>query len=412
MNILLACYWPLPHLGGVWPYMLQIKTRLERMGHTVDLFGNGPDIAKYYMVYQNREVNKVELLPALKAKLNEQVAPALHADSWVFSVETDRYCMELSAASFGLKKYDVIHCQDVISAIALSRVKSQHTGLVVSVHGSLAREVMFSLQKDPNVDMNHSPIWKYYKAIENLGATAGDVTLTSTQWMGDLLKNEFGVPSRQIRTFPYGLDEEKFYADVNRGTYIQKPPGKKVIICPARLVYIKGIQHLIPALANVKSVRNDWVCWIVGDGDQRQQLELQAAELGLKEDVIFLGHRDDVPALLMKADIFAHPSLQDNQPFSVMEAQLAGLPSVVTAAGGLPEAVRHGETGLVSPIGDVEKLGDNLHLLLANDQLRLTYGKNAKEWATKQWSLSLMIKRVLNCYEYAIEKGKARRSHE
>ena len=408
LKILLACYWPLPHLGGVWPYMLQIKNRLERLGHDVDLFGNGPDIAKYYMVYQNREVPKTEILPMLKAKLPPGSFPALHTDPWIFSVETDRYCMELSAASFGLSKYDVIHCQDVISALALSRVKSPHTGLVASVHGSLAREVMLSLENDPEVNINLSPIWKYYKTIEYLGATAGDITITSTRWMANLLIRDFGVPNKQLRTFPYGLDDEKFLAAASLGTAFPKPAGKKVLICPARLVYIKGLQHLLPALAILKNKRTDWVCWIIGEGDMRAQLELQSRKLGLGMDVVFLGHRDDVPALLTKGDIFVHPSIQDNQPFSVMEAQLAGLPSVVSDAGGLPEAVEHKKTGLVSPVGDIYQLAEHLFQLLDNDKQRTAYGWRAKAWAEEQWSMSRMVDRLLATYYHSIELGKAR----
>jgi glycosyltransferase involved in cell wall biosynthesis len=408
VRILLACYWPLPHLGGVWPYMLQIKSRLERLGHSVDLFGNGPDIAKYYMVYQNREVPKTEILPMLKAKLPPGSFPALHVDPWIFSVETDRYCMELSAASFGLSSYDVIHCQDVISALALSRVKLPHTGLVTSVHGSLAREVMLSLESDTEVNLNLSPIWKYYKTIEYLGATAGDITITSTRWMANLLVQDFGVPARQLQTFPYGLDDEKFLTGARLGSSYPKPIGKKVLICPARLVYIKGLQHLLPALAILKNKRTDWECWIVGEGAMRDQLEQQAQQLGIAKEVVFLGHRDDVPALLTKADIFVHPSLQDNQPFSVMEAQLAGLPCVVSDAGGLPEAVEHKKTGLVSAVGDIYQLAEHLRQLLEDDKRRLAYGWRAKVWADEQWSMKRMVNRLLSAYSQSMEKGKAR----
>ncbi|MBJ8192761.1 glycosyltransferase family 1 protein, partial [Bacillus cereus] len=89
MKILLATYWPIPHLGGVWPFMLQIKRRLELLGHTVDLMGNGPDTPKYHIVFEDRELLKDQLLPLLHTKLNESAVPVLHLDSWVQTVEKD-----------------------------------------------------------------------------------------------------------------------------------------------------------------------------------------------------------------------------------------------------------------------------------------------------------------------------------
>ncbi|MEO3944791.1 glycosyltransferase family 4 protein [Gorillibacterium sp. CAU 1737] len=411
LKVLLACYWPLPHLGGVWPYMLQLKQQLEYRGHTVDIFGNGPDIPKYHMVNQNRGLLKDHILPFLKVKLNNRSYPGINSNSWLHTVELDRYCMELSAAYFGLDSYDVIHSQDVISTLAMSRVKGKHTGLVASIHGSLAREVLYAVEKDNLEGSVRAKISRYYRTLEHYGAVSSDITITSTEWMRNLLIQDFQVPAEQVVSFPYGLDTDTFYQIQALGTERTRPPGKKVIICPARLVSIKGINFLIDALARLKRVRSDWVCWIVGDGDLRKPLQEQAKALGLTQDVLFLGQRKDVPALLTQADIFAHPSLQDNQPFSVMEAQLAGLPCVVSNAGGLPEAVLHNVNGLVSPVGDVATLSDHLHFLLANDESRQRLGQHAAEWAKEHWSLATMTDRMVQQYEAAWNKAVWRMSH-
>lgn len=407
MNILLATYWPLPHLGGVWPFMDQIKQRLEQKGHSVDILGNGPDTPKYHLVYTDREISKDHLLPLLKAKLTTETTPLLHKEPWVYQVELDRYCMELAAAYFGLEQYDVIHTQDVISTLALSRVKPKRTGLVANIHGSLAREVLFALQES-RADLTESVIWKYYRAIEYYGAMAAHVTIASSQWLKNLLVHDFQIPDSQITVFQYGLDTDKFDRIKARGTDIKRPPNKKVIICPARLVFIKGLHHLIPALAKLKQVRSDWVCWIVGEGDKKGELQDQAKELGVQEDVLFLGHRDDVPALLGLADLFVHPSIQDNQPFSVMEAQTAGLPSVVSDAGGLPEIVQHGVTGLVSPVGDVDRLFSHLLKLVEDDAYRHRLSANALRWGKEHWSMELMLERLMGVYEKSAAMAAAK----
>ncbi|MFB5677007.1 glycosyltransferase family 4 protein [Paenibacillus terreus] len=404
MNILLATYWGIPHLGGVWPFMLQIKRRLEQMGHTVDLLGNTPDSSKFHLVNQGRELGKELILPVLEKRLDEMAAPLLHADSWVRFMELDRYCMELSASYFGLDHYDIIHTQDVISTLAMSRVKKKHTALVANIHGSIAREFML-WQHD--YEYRESPVWKYYWALEHYGASAADVTIASTNWMKNILVQDFEVPEQQICTFQYGLDTDQFWSVSAKGTDITAPYGKKVIICPSRLVHIKGLHFLIAALQLLKQHRSDWVCWIVGEGLIKEELMNQVLQAGIGEDVIFLGHREDVPALLQEADIFVHPSIQDNMPFSVMEAQVSGLPVLVSNAGGLPEMVQHEVTGLISPVGDVNTLASQLDFLLTYDEARVNMGAAAKARGTEHWSMDQMIGRLLQVYHRASDQKRS-----
>jgi glycosyltransferase involved in cell wall biosynthesis len=405
LNILLATYWGIPHLGGVWAFMLQLKHRLELLGHTVDLFGNTMDNSTFHIVNQGREVQKKFILPILEKRLNETAAPVLHTDSWLRNFEMDRYCMELSSAYLGLEHYDIIHTQDVVSTVAMKRVKNKHTALVASIHGSIAREFMLWHQDS---SYRQSPVWKYYSSLEHYGAAVADVTITSTHWLRNFLEEEFRVPKQKMITFQYGLDTDHFWSVSAKGTDITAPYGKKVIICPARLVQIKGLHILIPALQQLKQRRSDWVCWIVGEGAKKEELMQQAFHAGLGEDVIFLGHRDDVPALLQQADIFVQPSLQDNMPFSVMEAQVSGLPVMVSNAGGLPEMVQHEVTGLVSPVGDVDTLTSQLDFLLAHDEVRAKMGAAAKAWGTEHWSMEQMVGKFVQIYDWASIQARSR----
>lgn len=399
MKILLATNWLIPHVGGVWAFMSQVRTQLVQMGHEVDLLGNSPDYSRFHIYNTGRSLEKRHLLPMLEAKLNPVNAPYLHLKPVIWQNEYDRYCFELSAAFFGLKQYDVIHAQDVISARALSRVKPSRTPLVAHTHGSVAGEMFAHFQLHPELGIGvNSPAYNYFKALEYYGASGTDLTITANHWQRNKLIYEFGVPPEKVAVFQYGLDAAGFWAKYAEGTPVKRPSGKKVIIFPARLVFVKGINVLIDALAALKHARQDWVCWIVGEGGDRPMLEEQTRQHSLQQDVAFLGKRDDVPALLGQSDIFVHSCIQDNQPFSVMEAQMAGLPVLVSSAAGLPEMVQHGVTGLISPVGDSTTLYHQLKLLLENDEYRITMGKNAQAWAKEHWSLDLMIKRLLNVY--------------
>lgn len=409
MKILLATYWLIPHIGGVWTFMNQIRNRLERMGHEVDVLGNSPDYQSFHLYNKGIFLDKKYLSPMLETKLNPTLFPHMFEQPVIWQNEYDRYCLELSAAYFGLEQYDVIHTQDVISARALSRVKPKGTPLVSHIHGSVATEMFSHFQMHPELGIHeNSPAFNYFKAIEYYGASGTDLSITANYWQRDMLINQFGVPSEKVAVFQYGLDTGPFWEKVAAGTDTVRPPGKKVIIFPARLVFIKGVHILIDALATLKQARSDWVCWIVGDGDQRTALEDQTRRLGLQQEVAFLGNRSDVPALLSQSDIFVHCCLQDNQPFSVMEAQMAGLPVLVSSAAGLPEMVEHGVTGMISPVGDPVTLFQQLRQLLEDDDFRTALGQQAQTWARSHWSLDLMIGRLLDVYRRVMEtSGKA-----
>jgi glycosyltransferase involved in cell wall biosynthesis len=132
-------------------------------------------------------------------------------------------------------------------------------------------------------------------------------------------------------------------------------------------------------------------------------LQELCAQLNLNEFVEFLGARDDVPALLKQSDIFVLPSLQDNMPLSLIEAQIAGKASVISDAGGLPEMAKHGETGLIAPAGESEPLFEHLKTLLENDSYRNKIANHTKQWALKHWSIDLMTKRLLKIYQTMID---------
>lgn len=402
MKILLATYWELPHLGGVWPLMVQLKQSLEAKGHEVDILGNSDQA--YHMLFQNRYFYKQQVLPLLLSKLSHTNLGISH---WIFITEAHRYAMELAAVYFGLEKYDLIHTHDAISTRALRRVKPLHTPLVASLHGSLAREIMLLVKsiQEPASSQQNQYLWKYYRAMEYYGSLSSDKTIASSQWLKNILVNEYGVPDEQVTVFPYGIDVPAFIKRMQAPSSVERPLHKKVIIFTGRLVYLKGLDFLLSALSRLKKSRQDWVCWIVGNGDKLLQYEQWSSELGIRDDVVFWGAREDIPQLINLCDIYVQPSLQDNQPISVIEAQIAGKAVVASDAGGLPEMVRHGVTGLISPHGEAEILYQHLNLLIENDALRHKLGSNAKQWGRQHWSLQPYIERTMAVYEMVLEAG-------
>jgi len=346
------------------------------------------------------------LLPLLEAKLNEELYPAIHANPLVKYTEFQRYIFELAAAYFGLDQYDVIHTQDVIATASIKRVLPANTALVSTLHGSVAHEIrnqLVTIHKSPNSYMARA----YFDDLEHIGATSADQTIVANEWLKNILLGEFNVPIEQLKVLHYGFDTEDFLKKMKeKTTSLKLPTNKKVILYTGRLIELKGVHHLVNALGKLKEIRDDWVCWIAGEGDKQEELEARAKELGLEYDIFFFGNREDVPYLVSVCDIYVFPSLLENQPLSVVEAQIAGKPIIVSDAGGLPEMVEHGKTGIISPAGDEIALCDNMNVLLSNDLYRKKLGSNAKKWGMTYWSMSKGVKNIVDVYKEAISKKR------
>jgi len=405
MKILLATYWTIPHVGGVWGYMKQLQRELESLGHEVDLLGYGGDNTYVHIVNQDRRIEKDKLLPLISSKLKEGDYKNLYVNQLINYTEFQMYVYELAAVYLGLEKYDVIHTQDVISTACIKRVKPEGPALVSTLHGCVAHEIrnqLTNIHKSPTAYMAR----EYFDELEAIGAASAEYTIVANEWLKNILTNEFHVPNEQIKISHYGYDTEDFLKRTNEKSSIQLPVDKKVILYTGRLVELKGVHHLISALGQLKEIRNDWVCWIVGEGEKQEELEAQSKELGLEDDIFFFGKQDNIPYLVSNSDICVLPSLIENQPLSVIEAQITGKPIIVSDVGGLPEMVEHGVTGLISPVGDAKALCDNLNLLLEDEKYREEIGSEAATWGMNYWSLYKGVKKVLGHYKNAISKKK------
>jgi glycosyltransferase involved in cell wall biosynthesis len=403
MKILLATYWPIPHVGGVWNYMVQLRNKFESLGHEVDLLGYDEENKSVYIVNQNRKIDSEKLLPLLNAKLNAHTYPALYANELVKYTEFQRYVYELSTAYLGLDKYDIIHTQDVISTASINRIRPKDTTLIATLHGSVAHEIRHQIATIHKSSTSYMAK-VYYDELERIGATSAEVTIVANEWLKKILTNEFQVPNEQIKVLHYGFDTENFIKRSKEKSPIIRPKDKKVIIYSGRLVELKGVHHLISSLGELKKIRKDWVCWIVGTGDNQDELNVQSKVLGLEDDILFFGKREDIPYLITNSDIFVLPSLLENQPLSVIEAQIAGKAIIVSDAGGLPEIVEDGVTGLITPVGDTKTLCKKINLLLGNEKYRQTLGSNAKKWGMTHWSIDKGVKHLLEIYHDAISK--------
>ncbi|MBN3962676.1 glycosyltransferase [Nostoc sp. NMS8] len=164
---------------------------------------------------------------------------------------------------------------------------------------------------------------------------------------------------------------------------LNTPDDAIVIVQASRLERWKGQSMLLSALAQLRHIPG-WIYWLAG-GVQRshealylQELEVQVQQLGITEQVRFLGQRADVPRLFAAADIHCQPNT-GAEPFGIafVEALYAGLPIVTTAMGGVVEIVDDSCGRLVAP-NDIDALSKILGSLISNPSERITLAAGGK----------------------------------
>ena len=199
--------------------------------------------------------------------------------------------------------------------------------------------------------------------------------------------HRIGSPSKLV-TIHNGLPDCSEQAQLS-------PTETPVITMVARFIEGKDHDLLLRAFARIpKGPR----LRLVGDGPTRASVENLARELGIREQVDFLGNRDDVASLLATSDVFVLASRSEMLPISILEAMRAGLPVIASDVGGVGEAVTHNENGFLVPSGSVSALAQALIDLTTDYALRLRMGHAGRQRFTRQFLSSSMQERTRCIY--------------
>lgn len=169
----------------------------------------------------------------------------------------------------------------------------------------------------------------------------------------------------------------------------------------------KRVDVVIRGVAAARAGGADVGLVIVGDGDQRPELEALADSLGVGDRVAFLGMRSHVAAVMVASDAFCHAA--PFEPFGIVcvEAMAMALPVVVPDAGGMHEAVEEGVTGLVYPALDHEALGRAMTRLDADRNMARTMGEGGRRLAEERFSATGYMTRLDALYEQLLEAKRS-----
>jgi glycosyltransferase involved in cell wall biosynthesis len=193
--------------------------------------------------------------------------------------------------------------------------------------------------------------------------------------------------------------------------HLDRPQDRKVVLFLGNITRQKRPDRFLDVFANVADRQPKAEAWIVGDGSLRNETEIRAAELGIKDRVIFWGYRDNVAPFITGSDLLFISSDTEGVPGIALESLYLERPVVSTDAGDTGMAVKDGVTGYLCAKDDTVRLADRIHDLLTDSQKNLMMGRNGRQHILEYFNLQCLVDRYLEFFDTLILKKPERQVH-
>jgi len=300
-----------------------------------------------------------------------------------------------------------LHEVDFAAALRLSRVLRELKPAVVHAHDPHAVSMtamalsMFGRERRPafvvarrvdfHLKQNSFSRWKYKLA---------DCVVCSSNAIRAMVVDD-GIPDDRAITVYEGVDVDRIAAipraDVHAELWL--PPHAPVVGNVAALVAHKGQRYLIEAVPVIVHALPDVQVLLFGEGELRPQLQRQIKALGLDHHVRLVGFQPNVLALIKSLDVFVMSSITEGLGTSILDAMASSKAVVATDAGGIPEVVEHGVTGLLVPVQKPAAMAEAILRLLNDAPLRAQMGQAGLERVRVRFSVDRMVDETLAVYE-------------
>jgi len=280
---------------------------------------------------------------------------------------------------------DIVHLHLPNPVAVLAYLASGHHGrMVVTYHSDMVRQKVLGRAFEPFL---HAALRR----------SAG-IIVTSPNYLET--SSVLARHKERCHVIPLGVRIEDFdTCSPDAVSEVRRQYGDRLIVSVGRLVYYKGFEYLIRAMARVEGN-----LLIVGKGPLLGSLTALASELGVADRVHFTGKIDheSLVACYHAAKVFVLASVARSEAFGIaqVEAMAAGLPVVNTSLdSGVPFVSLDGQTGLTVPPANPEALAVAINTLLANPGMREAFGNAASLRARQEFSLETMVSRTLSLYQ-------------
>ena len=394
MKILMLTWeYPPRVVGGISRVVYDLSHRLIKDGHEVTVVTYRDGEVPYYEDDKGVKVYRVD---------NYMIQPNNFID-WILQLNFNMVAKVNELIAKG-EKFDVIHAHDWLVAYAAKTLKNSYDlPLVSTIHATEAG-------RNSGI---HDEVQRYINDIEWMLTYESSEVIVNSKFMKNDLQRLFGLPYEKINVVANGINSTA-YSGVEKDYDFRRQyaaDNEKIILFMGRLVYEKGVQHLISAMPKILENYHDAKLVIAGKGGMLDELKAQVEAMGLGQKVYFTGYLNakQVSKMYKCADISVFPSTYEPFGIVALEAMLAGVPTVVSDVGGLNEIVEHGVDGMKSYAGNPNSLADSILALLFNPQLCDSIAKKARAKVKNEYSWTKIAQDTHFIYQKAICQTMAER---
>jgi colanic acid/amylovoran biosynthesis glycosyltransferase len=233
----------------------------------------------------------------------------------------------------------------------------------------------------------------FRKPPPDFAARAADASavVTVSHANAQYIQQQFNVPPVKVHVIPCGVNTDLFKAAAE-----EKKNDVPLVVCVARHVVVKNLNLLLRALSLLAEWKVTFRAVLIGDGPCHEELKELSRDLRLEKQVEFLGSatQDDVLPWLQRANVAVLSSQNEGMPVCLMEAAACGVPVVATAVGGIPELVRDGVTGFLTP-PEPQPFAAALRRVLEQPDLARQMGAAARADAERRFSVTRQVDQLL-----------------
>ena len=240
-----------------------------------------------------------------------------------------------------------------------------------------------------------------FRTLERLLAHVSDRLIAVSESTKTELVDLRIAPPARFEVIPIGLDLDRFLAvgpqrDERLAEEIGARTGEVICTFVGRLAPIKRVDVLLDAMARVDPAIPLRLA-VVGDGEQREEMETRATELAIESRVHFLGFRHDLDVIAAGTDVAILSSDNEGTPVALIEAAAAARPAIATRVGGVPDIVTP-KTGRLVPRADAAALAEAIEELATDASMRREMGRLARRHVTDTYSAARLVRDVGDLY--------------
>jgi len=370
--------------GGMNVYVRDLTRELGRIGIHVDVFTRSQDEHVPHVLHDLGYGNRVVHVPSGPEEPKNKRQMANYIPDFVEGIK--QFAVEKGI------KYDVIHSHYWMSGLAAEALSDAWGGTPI-VHmfhtlGEMKNRVARSESERAGEDRLNGERQVLRRADRIVVATLAEQTQLRFLYRAD---------DRKMVIIPPGVDTSHFYPipPDEAKQYIGLKPENRMVLFVGRIEPLKGVDTLIEAMSclDVQEIRRPVHLAIIGGepnaipedmSEEMTRLQKLCDELCVGGMVVFLGKRgqDTLPYYYSAAEVVVMPSLYESFGMVALEAMACGTPVVASEVGGLGYLVQNGTTGYTIPDSEPEALCEKLSWLLGDEDLRVSMGKRAAEYAT------------------------------